>query len=632
MEELLNRVTPFKKTLIAMVFDAIVAMASIWLSLILRIDDYYLSDYLTTKYFIAFGLMALTQVITFHLFGLYRGIWRYSSTLDLIRLIKAVSTSILFSIVVSFLLNRLENIPRTIFFIDWLLLIVCLGGGRLGYRMFRESKLFGANSRGSGEPIIIVGAGMAGEQLVREIHRSRGLSMYVAALVDDDQSKHKKMIHGVSIMGGLDDIAKVVDKTGAKKVIVAIPSAGKKLMKSILEQCVSTGLEIKTLPNTQDILGGKISFSQLRDVAVEDLLGREEVELEKSSINSMLKGARVMVTGAGGSIGSELCLQIAKFNPKCIIFFEQSEFNLYQLEIDIKAKFEGLNYVLAIGDVRDKRKVEKVISEYRPDVIFHAAAYKHVPLMEFNPAESIHSNSFGTRVVGEAAVRYGVDRFVMVSTDKAVNPTNVMGATKRIAEMICQKLQGKTSTTKFMIVRFGNVLGSSGSVIPFFKKQIQNGGPVTVTHPEITRYFMSIPEACQLVLQAGALGEGSEIFVLDMGDSVKILDLAKQMIALSGFTEDEIEIKFTGLRPGEKLYEELLLDGENTLPTVHPLLKIAQAQMPKETFVKDLQTLWECVSENGSSQVLKEIIKGIVPEYTPSQEEGSQTQNKLSLH
>lgn len=439
--------------------------------------------------------------------------------------------------------------------------------------------------------------------------------------MDDDLGKRNKYLHGVPVLGTIDQLAKIVSKTFAEKVFIAIPSASSAQIRRIIDICKNTEVEFKTLPRMGDIIRGEADLSQLRAIEIEDLLGREEVMLDQSSMGAMINDKVVMVTGAGGSIGSELCHQICQFKPRLLICYEIGEFNLYQLEMTLREKFPAQKILPIIGDVRNQGKVEYVISNFSPCTIFHAAAYKHVPMMESNPYESVQTNIKGTKIVAEAAAKFSVARFVLVSTDKAVNPTNIMGATKRVAEIITQLTQADTAKTKFMMVRFGNVLGSSGSVIPLFKKQIEKGGPITVTHPKIQRYFMSIPEACRLVLQAGAIGNGGEIFVLDMGQPVLILDLAKQLIKLSGLREGvDIQIEYTGLRPGEKMFEELFLDGENTKNTMHPLIKIATGGIPPTTFKSIVE---EIISDDlfKDQATLKSLLIKIVPQLVLSEKQ-----------
>ena len=624
-----------KKTMIAMAHDAFMCITSLGISFFLAFSGWGKFVKANINYPAVFLIIFCTQVFFLHISGLYKGIWRYSSTLDLLKLIKGVTLGVVFSIIFVFFFNRLTSVPRSVFFMDWLMLIVSLGGGRLGYRVIREQFGLMEIAKNYETRAVIVGAGAAGEQLVRELRRSPHLKVHPVAFVDDDMNKRNKVLHGLSICGGVSDLTQVVKKYEANQVYIAIPTATSKQIDRIVKNCRDTGAEFKTLPHIKDVLNGKISLSQLREVRPEDLLGRDETTLDEKSIREMITDTTIMVTGAGGSIGSELCKQISHFQPKSLILFESCEFNLYQLDLKLRDRFPNAKIIQCIGDVRDSKRVEEIIKSYEPEVIFHAAAYKHVPMMEMNPQESVKTNIFGTRIVAEASAKYGVKKFVLISTDKAVRPTNIMGASKRVAEMVCQEVYKKSPDTKFMIVRFGNVLGSSGSVIPLFKKQIKKGGPVTVTHPEVTRFFMSIPEACQLVMQAGAIGKGGEVFVLDMGKSVKIAHLAKQMISLSGFTENEIEIEFTGLRPGEKLYEELLLEGENILPTIHPLLKIASVQKNNDDFYSNLSKLDVSLSEEKKSLTdYKKLLKNLVMDYSPSEEKkiGSDYPQEKVIH
>mgnify|MGYP001069541152 CR=1 FL=1 len=611
--KLSDKILKYRKRVIAMLHDVFWCIACTIISFSLAYGDLLFFSHKKLQFFSIILITSTIQFLCLNLSGLYRGIWRFSSTHDLLNLIRGVIAGVSFSALGIFLFNRLLDVPRSFFVIDWLMLVVTLGGGRLGYRILREYLGVRATNGDVLIRSIIVGAGAAGEQLVRDIRRTPDLRTRVVALIDDDLEKRNKSLHKVSIVGGVSDLRQAVKEYGATRVYIAIPSATSSQIDRIVKSCRDTGVEFKTLPPTKDILLGKVSIEQLREVRPEDLLGRDQVELDNKSIKDMVSNETIMVTGAGGSIGSELCRQVASFSPRKIIFFEMGEFNLYQLEQNIKQKYPDLNYEICIGDVRDRNSIEAVIKEHTPKVIFHAAAYKHVPIMENNPKEAIKTNVFGTKNVAELAAKYKVDRFVLISTDKAVRPTNVMGATKRVAEMVCQEIQGSNPETKFMLVRFGNVLGSSGSVIPLFKKQIKMGGPITVTHPEVTRFFMSIPEACQLVLQAGAIGNGGEVFLLDMGKSVKIIHLAKQMISLHGLTEDDIKIKFTGLRPGEKLYEELLLDGEDTLPTVHPLLKVAKHSGSPCSVNEIVQTLTS--QEGDSVNSFKMKLKKLVEDY-----------------
>ena len=618
MRYIISKLRPWHKTSVVIAHDFVMSFAAFYLATILRRDDAAYQDFAVLEFHTSITIMVFIQVACFYFAGLYRGIWRYSSTPDLVRLIKGVTIAVVSSFAGLFLYNRLVLIPRSIFFIDWLLLIVSLGGSRFAYRIWRDQFSFNQSSNIE-DRIIIVGAGSGGEKLFREIRYSPDLQLNVVGFVDDDLGIRNKSLHGVRVLGGVADIPQIVASHNVKQIFVAIPSATSKQFRSIIKVCENTQLKIKTLPKLSDILNGDLFLSKLRRVDPEDLLGRKEIQLDQDTLGQMITDKKVVVSGAGGSIGSELCRQIARFRPKQLILFELTEFFLYEIEMELKEKFPDLELVAVMGDVRNSHKVKNMFSRYRPEVVFHAAAYKHVPMMEQNPHEAIHTNIVGTKVMAEEAMKSEVERFVMISTDKAVNPTNIMGTTKRIAEMVCQRCQSESLNhhTKFMTVRFGNVLGSSGSVIPLFKKQIKRGGPVTVTHPDIKRYFMSIPEAAQLVLQAAAIGKGGEIFMLEMGEPFKILNLAKQMITLAGLRiNDDIEIKFTGLRPGEKLYEELLADQESTLPTSHPKVKIAQARQVNGEYEEAIDIILALAdAKHIEKSIVISEFKKLVPEY-----------------
>ena len=521
------------------------------------------------------------QAVVFWRFGLYRGIWRFASLPDLKRIVFAVAIAALLIPLVLILFRVDAVVPRSVLILDPLLLIIVMGGSRLGYRAWKEHRLASVLRPGS-KPVLIAGAGSAADFLLRELARNPA-GFHAVGLLDDSCDKQGRLVQGVPVLGTLDEVAQHAARMDVSDVVLALPSAAHDVRKRVTERCTEAGLNVMTIPSLEDLVAGRVSVSALRRVELDDLLGRDPVQLDDSGLHRLLTGKVVMVTGAGGSIGSELCRQIARYAPDRLVLFEQSELALYAMEQELPQRFPDLVIEPVIGDVKQADSVERVMATHRPQVVFHAAAYKHVPLMEnTNAWEALRNNVLGTYRVAQAARAQGVGTFVMISTDKAVNPTNVMGASKRLAEMVCQCMQhggeGQRSGTRFVSVRFGNVLGSSGSVIPKFQKQIEAGGPVTVTHPEITRYFMSIPEAAQLVLQAGLMGEGGEIFVLDMGEPVKIAELARLMIRLSGSDESRIRVEFTGLRPGEKLYEELLADDESTLPTPHAKLRIAQAR------------------------------------------------------
>lgn len=545
--------------------------------------------------------------------GVYRGMWRYVGIRDLQRILMAVALAAALVGTCVFMF-QLRDVPRSVLVLQPMLLIMMLGGTRFAYRAWREHQLYGA-MRIEGEPVLILGAGDAAVLLLRELKRS--VEWRVVGLLDDEGGKRGRSIDGVPVLGGLGELAEQAARLQVSKVIIAMPSAAAGVRRRAAEAASAAGLTVLTVPAIDDLLSGRVAISQLRKVELEDLLGREVVKLDSQGLHRLLGGRTVMVTGAGGSIGSELARQIARFEPKLLVLLDLSEFALYQIEQEFTQRLPNTLIVCVVGDVKNAARIESLFTKYTPDVVFHAAAYKHVPLMESENAwEAVRNNALGTLCMAEAARRHGTAEFVFISTDKAVNPTNVMGATKRIAEMVCQGLQ-QPSGTRFVMVRFGNVLGSNGSVIPKFREQIARGGPVTVTHPEIVRYFMSIPEAAQLVLQAGLMGQGGEIFVLDMGEPVKIVDLARDMIRLSGFTEEEIKIVYTGLRPGEKLYEELLADGERTQPTPHPKLRIARAQAALSGIsLEELRTWLEGAPQD--EQAVKWKLQQLVPEYQPS--------------
>jgi FlaA1/EpsC-like NDP-sugar epimerase len=552
------------------------------------------------------------QVAVFWKFGLYRGIWRYASLNDLRRIVLAV---LLAASVIPFVLWMLRShliVPRSVLVLNPLLLILFMGGSRVLYRMWKETRFHG-RMKLSSEPVLVLGAGDAAVMLSKDL--AKNPAWQLVGFLDDDSNKQGHTLNGVKVLGPLNELDLWVGRFGIERVIIAMPSSSHQQRQRVIQLCNAAKVQVLTVPSFDDLMSGKVAVSQLRAIELDDLLGRDPVVLDAIGLHGLLTGKTVMVTGAGGSIGSELCRQIARFSPAKLVLFEQSEFALYTLEQELQQTFPALNFVCMVGDVRDAERVNEVIELHKPAVLFHAAAYKHVPLMEqHNAWQAIQNNVRGTWTVARAAQRHGVAKFVMISTDKAVNPTNVMGASKRLAEMVCQALQ-PSGLTRFVIVRFGNVLGSTGSVIPKFRAQIAQGGPITVTHPEITRYFMSIPEAAQLVLQAGLMGQGGEIFVLDMGEPVKIVDLAKELIRLSGFTEDDIRIEFSGLRPGEKLYEELLADNEHTLMTPHPKLRIAKARQADSVWLEKLLE-WTEVATMPDAQV-KTALKSWVPEYQP---------------
>ena len=525
-------------------------------------------------------LSLLAYYVFSYFFNLYWRDWEYASVYEVITVVKCVSATVIVS-TISGIAFFDTKVTWQFLIVCWLLLVISIGGVRLSMRVFRE---FFADSSvmENAKPTLIVGAGAAGTLLVRQMLMHPAMRMDPIAFVDDDPDKLRKDIYGVRILGAIKDIERIVDTMGITKVVIAMPSLPIKKLNEVYDVARKTGAECVILPNIDDVMSGNLHVQQLRNVEIEDLLGRDPVQLDQTMIEKQLRGKKILVTGAGGSIGSEICRQVAKFKPKEIVILGHGENSIYQLNMELVGKYsQHFSITPVIADVQDRKRIFEVMDKYKPDVVYHAAAHKHVPLMELNPREAVKNNILGTRNVAEAASHARVKAFVMVSTDKAVNPPNIMGATKRLCEMIVQDMATRSEYTKFVAVRFGNVLGSRGSVIPLFKKQIAEGGPITVTHPDIVRYFMTIPEAAQLVIQAGALARGGEIFVLDMGQPVKIVDLAKNLIRLSGFDEGDIEIKFTGLRPGEKMYEELLNEGEVNPKQVFPKIHIGIADNSK---------------------------------------------------
>jgi FlaA1/EpsC-like NDP-sugar epimerase len=547
--------------------------------------------------------------ILFQGFGLYRGIWRYASLPDLKRIVAAVVVGGIATTTLMFMLYL--PIPRSVLILHPILLVMLMCGSRLAYRSWKEHRLQSLIP-GEREPVLVLGGAEAAESLMRELSRSPKWS--VVGMLDDNVGHHGRRLHGISVLGPLEKLEYWAERLSVERAIIAMPEATHRERRRAVELCRAARVEALTVPSFDDLVSGRVTLSQIRHVELDDLLGRDPVVLDTAGLRGWLADRVIMVTGAGGSIGAELCRQIARYTPRCIVLLESNEYALYQIEQEFKDKLPGIDVRSVIGDVRDRSRVRQILRKYRPSVVFHAAAYKHVPLMEGENAwQAVLNNVAGTRAIAELSIAHAVEKFVLVSTDKAVNPTNVMGATKRLAEMVCHSLQQRDST-RFVMVRFGNVLGSTGSVIPKFRQQIARGGPITVTDPQITRYFMSIPEAVQLVLQAGLMGEGGEIFVLDMGDPVRIADLAREMIRLSGFSVDDIRIVYTGLRPGEKLYEELLAADENTLATPHAKLRIAQARQEDERWLPRLAAWLERPDVPDDETVRRELGQW-VPEY-----------------
>ena len=598
------------------ILDIVFINVSLILSLILRFGkgwEIYFYVYWESIVYLS-GFFLLFAVV----FRLYKRIWRYLSIGDLFLIAEVVTGGIFVTILC---LNWVKGIafPRTVVALTWFFSLALVGGSRLIWRVYCERK--GALNRGQ-ERILIVGAGDAGEVISREIIRRPDLGKLVG-FVDDDKEKIGKRIHNRKVFGSVEDINDILEKEQINTVIIAIPTASGKEIKRIVDNIRNKEMKIKTLPGLYELVDGKVSVSRIRNIRIEDLLGREPVDLNLEEISGYLEGKRVMVTGGGGSIGGELARQICRFGPKSLVLLDHSENGLFHINLELKGKWTGVEIELVVADIRDREKMERIFGKYRPEVVFHAAAHKHVPMMEYHPDEAVMNNIIGTKNVAELAEKYGAERVVMISTDKAINPTSVMGASKRVAEMVVKDL-GSKSNTKFVAVRFGNVLESNGSVVPMFKQQIAEGGPVTVTDREVKRYFMTLPEASQLVIQAGALGRGGEVFVLDMGEPIKVLDLAEELIRLSGFeVSEDIEIKIVGLRPGEKLFEELLTEEERSGvlgDSGHEKIFIAKVEeVDGEKLGKDVRELEVLAREIDSEGIVRKLQE-MVPSYQPNRD------------
>jgi FlaA1/EpsC-like NDP-sugar epimerase len=571
------------------------------------------------------------KVICFYYFDLYRGMWRYTSISDLLNVIKAATVSTLLIILFILLKYRFIGFSRSVFLIDMCFTFIFILGTRLCIRLYYEhlsesldwskillvSKGFLKKKKHDTNNLLIIGAGNCGEKILREIRDNARLQYNVVGFLDDNPAKIGMKIHGVEVISDIRDIEAAAQKVNADEALIAIPSANSKDMRRIVGICDSSRIKFKTIPGMGELINGKVSVNAIREVAYRDLLGREIIHLEEEKIGALLKDKTILVTGAGGSIGSELCRQICRFMPEKIILFERAESPLYAIELELKQAFEKVDVIPILGDIQDVNQLEKAFEAHRPHIVFHAAAYKHVPMLELHPWKAVDNNVMGTKNLIDVSTKNNVDRFVFVSTDKAVRPANIMGASKRLSEMM---IQGQNacglSQTRFVIVRFGNVVGSVGSVVPLFKKQILKGGPVTVTHPEVTRFFMTIPEACQLILQAGAMGKGGEIFILDMGTSIKIDDMARDLIRLSGFEPDvDIKIEYIGLRPGEKLYEELITEGENIVPTHHEKIMVLKGtECDLQLLNGKVDELAQLAGEQIGNRIKSKLME-IMPEY-----------------
>jgi FlaA1/EpsC-like NDP-sugar epimerase len=614
-------------SLLALLHDVIVSALAWWLAFLMRFN-FELPPNFTGSFLKFLPLIIVIQAVSFVMFGLYRGVWRFASIPDLQRIIKAVALSALCIAFISLFVRAQIIIPRTVIVLNPLLLILMMGGSRFAYRAWKERHLFNPMRR-QGKPVIVLGAENAAVSLIKEL--SRDQAWQVVAVLDDEQNMIGREFSHVRVEGKIAALPMIAKKYSCQHCIIAMPSANHQQRRVAANLANQTGLEVLTVPSMSDMISGKVSVSQIRKIDVEDLLGRDVVKLDNQGLHSLIADQTILVSGAAGSIGSELCRQVLGFKPKKLICLDISEYALYLLQQEFSQKSISTNILYFVADVKNQTRIQNILSDHQPKVVLHAAAYKHVPLMEeMNVTEALINNALGTYQLAAACQLAQIEKFVLISTDKAVNPTNVMGASKRLAELICQsiqaqKLMSKNAKTQFITVRFGNVLGSSGSVIPKFRSQIAHGGPITITHPDITRYFMSIPEASQLVLQAGLMGNGGEIFVLDMGEPVKIIDLAKDMIRLSGLELEEIEIQYTGLRPGEKLYEELLADDENTLPTTHEKLRIAQARSVPPAWLGDLLRWLESIPNLTEVQIKSQLGEW-VEEYQPDQKSLSEPQ------
>ncbi|BCB40350.1 UDP-N-acetylglucosamine 4,6-dehydratase [Bacillus cereus] len=576
-----------KRLSLLILLDSFIVLTAVYLSY------WFIHPNVLSKIPMTVVISSITLLCSHHVFAaiykLYNKAWEYASIGELKQIFKAITLSILVTAIVQQIINH--DIYVRILAIAWMLHLLLIGGSRFVWRMFRDTYITKATDK---KRTLIIGAGAAGTMVVRQLQHNKEADLSPIAFVDDDRNKQKLEIYNVPVVGTTNHIQEIVEDNDIEHIIIAIPSLNRNQINEIFEKCRKTKAKTQIVPMLEDLLDGKVSVNEFRDVQVEDLLGREPIKLDDAGIGEKITGKTILVTGAGGSIGSEICRQVMKYKPAKIVLLGHGENSIYNIEMEMKVTYKDtVEVTTEIADVQDRHKIFEIMKKHQPYIVYHAAAHKHVPLMERNPEEAVKNNIFGTKNVAEAADTFKVNTFVMVSTDKAVNPTNVMGATKRFAEMLVQHMASVSTNTRFVAVRFGNVLGSRGSVIPLFKKQIQKGGPVTVTHPDMIRYFMTIPEASRLVIQAGTLARGGELFVLDMGDPVKIVDLAKNLITLSGFSIEEIGIEFTGLRPGEKMYEELLNEGEIHPEQIFPKIHIGKAVLINQEILRKFMNEFE---------------------------------------
>ena len=613
--------------------DVLIFIVSLFMSYLIRFEFSFAQINIKQIYDLLLWIIPLKFII-FLFIGLYHGMWRYTSVRDFWLLARACFLSTVLVMVIILIINRFEGYSRSVFVADGIITFLLAGGLRIFIRSFYalyENQMANTYSSASTQltRVLIIGAGDAGEKILREILDNNTLHYQVAGFIDDDAEKQGRTIHGIKVLGNVERLPKILKKESIQQIFIAVPSANGDQIRRIVDACQKCNIFYKILPGIGELIDGRVSVKLLRDISYEDLLGRLPVKLNIKGIRNYLDGKTILITGCGGSIGSELCRQVMKYQPRNLILLDSSESNLFNIQMEMQNEHSCRHCEAILGRVQDETLMNNIFEKYKPEVVFHAAAYKHVPMLEKNPWQAVFNNIIGSRVVMEMAVEHHVDRFVLVSTDKAVRPANVMGASKRVTELIMQCQQG--NGTRFMAVRFGNVVGSSGSVIPLFRRQIEQGGPVTVTHPEVNRFFMTIPEASQMILQAGAMGEGGEIFILRMGTPVKIADMARDLIRLSGKEPDvDIKIVYTGLRDGEKLYEELITVGEDLLPTGHEKVMALRsnncfngAKNPQEArkhLYHDLDEL-EKIAVRQDAKGIKIKLKEIVPEYTPQENE-----------
>ena len=608
---------PINRIIALLIMDTMSIVIASFAAIYIRFDAIPKEYMAKFEYILPFNIGF--TILFFVIWKLYKSVWRYASATEMLNIVFATCCASVAQFVLCQLTN--QKMPRSYYIIYLFLLFAMTCGIRFSYRILRiiNMKRTEIAQKKTGNNVMLIGGGAAANAILKEAESSQFVSMNIKCIIDDNPGCHGKFLRGVPIVGGREKIADAVGQYSIDEIIFAIPSASNKVRKEILDICKETGCKLRTLPGIYQLINGDVSVSKLKEVEIEDLLGRDPIQINTEEVLNSVHNKVILVTGGGGSIGSELCRQIAAHHPKQLIILDIYENSVYEIQQELLRKYPELNQVVLIASVRNTARIEKIFETYRPDIVYHAAAHKHVPLMETSPNEAIKNNVFGTYKTAQAAAKYGVKKFVLISTDKAVNPTNIMGASKRICEMVIQ-MMNHTTDTNFVAVRFGNVLGSNGSVIPLFKQQIAAGGPVTVTDPNIIRYFMTIPEAVSLVLQAGAYARGGEIFVLNMGEPVKILDLATNLIKLSGYKPGEdIEIKFTGLRPGEKMYEELLMNEEGLKETANKMIFIGKPiEFDEEEFRRQLDLLeQEAVNEDGD--IRKEVMK-IVPTYHPTEE------------